>query len=127
MTVGDRHLPRTPVALAAQDLRRAARGDLPEILGRGDTNLVSEAVMAHLWVHASGSDGGQATPDDWSLMPLDTDTFIIPGPGSAQLLRRTAPEGDAWILIGSPAAHVNGNPLDAGIRVLRDRDELRVD
>jgi len=44
----------------------------------------------------------------------------------AQLLRRPTPAGDAWVLVGMPAVRVNGSPLAAGIRVLRDRDELVV-
>jgi len=45
----------------------------------------------------------------------------------AMLLNRTSAEPDIWVVIGSPAVHVNGAPLDTGIRVLRDRDELRLD
>jgi hypothetical protein len=102
--------------------------------------------MAHLWVHAACENAaGQPALDDWSVMPLDVDAFAISGapavrapaispdhgsvpafPGrSARLLRGTTPDGDAWIVVGSPAVRVNGDPLDAGIRVLRDRDELR--
>ena len=44
----------------------------------------------------------------------------------AMLLNRRSAEPDVWVVVGSPAVHVNGAPLDAGIRVLRDRDELRV-
>jgi hypothetical protein len=70
--------------------------------------------MAHLWV-AEGLAG-------WSATPLAGDTAL--STGVAQLVRAT---GDgAWVLVGPSAVRVNGEPLDAGIRVLRDRDELLV-
>jgi hypothetical protein len=43
----------------------------------------------------------------------------------AHLWRSMTPDGEAWIILGSAAVRVNGEPLDVGIRVLRDRDELR--
>ncbi len=79
--------------------------------------------MAHLWIReASEGAVGQPAPDEWSLMPLDADAVAI---HSAALLRRPTSEPEIWILVGPPVVRVNGNPLDAGIRVLRDRDELR--
>ena len=75
--------------------------------------------MAHLWTSDPvGAEG-------WALMPLDANTTVLDG--SMTLLRRITPEGDIWVLIAPLSARVNGAPLDAGIRVLRDRDELRVD
>jgi hypothetical protein len=41
-------------------------------------------------------------------------------------LQRSGGEPESWVAIGSPALHVNGVALDVGIRVLRDRDEVRV-
>ena len=73
--------------------------------------------MAHLWLCESS--GGDA----WEMMPLDDDAVAVL---SAVQLRRAAGEPDTWTLIGPPRVRVNGHPLDAGIRVLRDRDELRV-
>jgi len=77
--------------------------------------------MAHLWIREP-----TAPPDsgEWSPMSLADDSPAI---HPAVLVLRTSSEPAAWVLIGNPAVHVNGAPLDAGIRVLRDRDELRVD
>lgn len=78
--------------------------------------------MAHLWLHeASGDGAGKSTPGGWSPVVLEGDSRVVP---SAQLLRRTSAERGSWVLVGPPAVRVNGNPLDVGIRVLRDRDEL---
>ena len=77
--------------------------------------------MAHVWMQAP-----VAQPDagGWSPVPLADDAPPI---HPAMLLRRSRTEPDVWVVIGSPTVHANGVPLDAGIRVLRDRDELRVD
>ena len=80
--------------------------------------------MAHVWFrNPAGADPGQSAPAEWSLMPLDADALTIHP--SARLLRRTTAQREVWLLVGAPAVRVNGIPLDAGIRVLRDRDELR--
>jgi len=94
--------------------------------------------MAHLWTRESyESDSGQWVPGEWVPTPLEGDALAVPGAQAvgapaapsralpAQLLRRTTSAGEIWILIGSPAVRVNGNRLDAGICLLRDRDELR--
>ncbi len=93
--------------------------------------------MAHIWV-----------PDDegWSVLVLARDTDcaldgypprLVPrGKGNqdagpaVRLCPLDASEGPArgWCLVAAPAAEVlvNGLPLAAGMRVLRDRDEIRV-
>ena len=77
--------------------------------------------MAHVWMQAP-----VAQPDigEWSPVPLADDAPPI---HPVMLLRRSRTEPDVWVVFGSPTVHVNGVPLDAGIQVLRDRDELRVD
>jgi len=55
-------------------------------------------------------------------VPLDGEARAL---GSAEIRRHPTAEGAVWILIGPPTVRVNGSALDAGIRVLRDRDELR--
>jgi hypothetical protein len=91
--------------------------------------------MAHLWVR---HDGG-----DWAVqglasggLRLDTDPprrlkEEIVGSDDADgilLLRDATSEGARWILLAGVQHHVriNGLPLSAGIRVLADRDEIRV-
>src|SRR5438094_4726304 len=70
--------------------------------------------MAHLWLREAS--------DSWSpAAPAGNTPAIRP----ARLLRRPTPQRDVWILVGPPSVRVNGDPLDTGIRVLRDRDELR--
>jgi hypothetical protein len=68
--------------------------------------------MAHLWTPGSGAETWVATP--------------LAGDSAAFGLRRSGGEPECWVAIGPPAVHVNGVALDVGIRVLRDRDELRV-
>jgi hypothetical protein len=47
---------------------------------------------------------------------------------AALLLRSRTDEGETWLVISATATGValNGEPLHAGIRVLADRDELRI-
>jgi hypothetical protein len=80
-----------------------------------------EIDMAHLWIREPA---GPSSPDGWSAMPLADDALAI---RLTMLVHRAGAEPDVWVLIGSAAVHVNGTSLDTGIRVLRDRDELRVD
>jgi hypothetical protein len=81
--------------------------------------------MAHLWLRedSSGQDGG-----DWSPVPLAGDSFA-PAPACAGVVLRRAvtSDGEHWLLLGASTARVNGRPLDTGIAVLHDRDELLVD
>ena len=94
-----------------------AEGILTPLPVRAPAVCSTEVDMAHLWVREPGA-------GEWSPVPLADDPPPI---HPAMLLRRPRTEPDVWVVIGSPAVHVNGVPLDAGIRVLRDRDELRVD
>ena len=71
--------------------------------------------MAYLW-----SDEGDGV---WWPTTLDTRGHDLP---PARIARRGAPDADVWFVLGPPAVRVNGAPLDLGIRVLADRDELRV-
>jgi hypothetical protein len=91
--------------------------------------------MAHLWV--------QDTPG-WAIVPLEADaSTVVPGGdppvrlrGSDEgtiseavtILRRRGSSGEAWLLMAGRGTHarVNGTPLFAGVRHLRDRDEIRV-
>ena len=70
--------------------------------------------MAHLWLREAS--------DSWSPAVPAGDT---PAMHPARLLRRSTSQRDVWVLVGPPCVRVNGDPLDTGIRVLRDRDELR--
>jgi len=79
--------------------------------------------MAHLWFRETVPGGApQVVTETWSPLQLDGDGL---GFGAARILHRATPEGDAWVLLGPPSVVVNGMPLDTGIRVLQDRDELR--
>jgi hypothetical protein len=73
--------------------------------------------MAHLWQLG----GGSGAAADWSPRPLAGDAVAVP---PARLLRAAA-EREDWVIVGPRAVSVNGSRLDTGIRVLRDRDELR--
>jgi hypothetical protein len=70
--------------------------------------------MAHLWMRDA------STQDGWSPSALAGDARVL----SAAALVRHAVEPEGWVLIGPRAVRVNGASLDAGIRVLRDRDEI---
>jgi hypothetical protein len=75
--------------------------------------------MAHVWL-LDGDPQGAAAPK-WSPRPLDGDSLAVP---PARLLRADG-DGTGWVIVGPAAVAVNGSRLDTGIRVLRDRDELR--
>jgi hypothetical protein len=53
--------------------------------------------------------------------PEDTDVPVL-------LRQKGAPDGSTWMLLAPPEAgvHVNGLPLELGLRVLRDKDEIRL-
>jgi hypothetical protein len=98
--------------------------------------------MAHLW---------RFEDDDWTILPLCDEAYLLdewPPAGVAgvgdwldaqaesgaltphvALTRAPTPAGPGWVVMTSTprAACVNGLPVLAGIRVLADRDELRVD
>lgn len=95
--------------------------------------------MAHLWVR----DGG-----DWAVRPLEEpdglrlDSWPL-AEEQAALTGRTPCRRGVWIVRGAPlekdrpswclfgprtgTVRVNGFPLVGGLRLLRDRDEIRVD
>jgi hypothetical protein len=74
--------------------------------------------MAHLWVEDDTADG------EWGVFPLVAGAAVIDP--WLRLEYATTPEGTHWVLFGAPRVCVNGNPLAAGIVVLRDRDEVLV-
>jgi hypothetical protein len=78
--------------------------------------------MAHLWTR------DQSTAESaWAVEPLAGDAVALGGsPGAAALLlRRRDYVPESWVLLASSAIAVNGIPLLTGMRVLRNRDELR--
>jgi hypothetical protein len=84
----------------------------------------TEGLMAYLWTCSStASDAARpASGDEWSPLPLVGAALAL---HPTVQLRRSAAEPDIWVVVGAASLRVNGEPLDAGIRVLRDRDELR--
>lgn len=75
--------------------------------------------MAHLWFPESVDDGAAGAA--WTLRPLDGGTALD---ADTRVMLSAAPDGDRWVLLGAPAVRVNGSPVDTGILVLRDRDEI---
>ena len=91
--------------------------------------------MAHLWVDMDSA---------WALAELDGAAFVLTdeparpvrrrreaasGQRGALLLRGDGGAERPWVLMtgaDGPRTHVNGAPLELGVRVLRDRDCLRV-
>jgi hypothetical protein len=72
-------------------------------------------VVAYIWsVEGDGV---------WWPMSLDDRGHDVP---PARIARQGAPDDGAWVVLGPSSVRVNGAPLDLGIRVLADRDELRV-
>jgi hypothetical protein len=90
--------------------------------------------MAHLWV--------KNETEQWAVLPLEEAVFTLtarpPHPiGSLLwennvlanvLLLRTAGAETSWVLIAGSGTgvSVNGMPIATGIRVVADRDEIRV-
>ena len=91
--------------------------------------------MAHVWVQGKG---------EWGIAPLAGTAFALTreaerpvrarkdGPREsdvATLLRRPGRDGKpTWVLLSlGGGLRVNGCPLPAGMRVLRDRDSLHVE
>jgi len=70
--------------------------------------------MAHLWVAESAG---------WVRAPLVGDVPL--GSDAAEIVCGERGADLTWVLLGPPAVRVNGVPLAAGVRVLRDRDEVR--
>lgn len=71
--------------------------------------------MAYLW--SDEVDGV------WSLMSLDARGHDLP---PARIARHGTRTDGPWVVLGPASVRVNGAPLDLGIRVLADRDEVRV-
>lgn len=93
--------------------------------------------MAHLWI-ADPECGG------WCVLPLERVSHTLavtpprpaarspePGadPSDVRLVPASGDGGPAWMLIAGPARAVSvcGRPLALGVRVLSDRDEIRVE
>ena len=91
--------------------------------------------MAHLWIK---NDSGQ-----WAVLLLEADAFDLstnpPRPldgrvagehlaSSTVLINAGADGRDVWALIAGLTSdvRVNGQPVSIGIRVVKDRDEIRV-
>jgi hypothetical protein len=110
--------------------------------------LRRKQAMPHLWIQHSAPSAPTADIEDescrWLAAPLVGDALHLPlrheGHGAvaptgtvappdrpASVLRVSGGDGEYWLLAGSESVRVNGLPLLAGIRVLRDRDEIRVD
>ncbi|MEK6324295.1 MAG: hypothetical protein AABN33_21865 [Acidobacteriota bacterium] len=91
--------------------------------------------MAHLWVRDDA--------EQWAVLPLEHDAFTLAA-SRPQPICRPAGEGDvlsnillvrtsgteslAWVLVAgaSSGVSVNGVPLATGIRVVADRDDIRI-
>lgn len=91
--------------------------------------------MAHLWVTTEAR--------HWAVLPLEDDAFTLAtnpprpvrhpmGDGEAfsnvLLVRTSGAEGTSWVLIAGAGSgvSVNGLPLATGLRVVSDRDEIRI-
>jgi hypothetical protein len=96
--------------------------------------------MAHLWVEEELSGVAGKGEREWLVASLEGDAFALAagrpvpaGEAGAQsdvagplLVRDRTDAGQVWVLIGPAAARLNGRELVAGLRVLADRDEIRV-
>jgi hypothetical protein len=104
--------------------------------------------MAHIWIREPGlnNPGSKEAQEGWAVLPLDCDAVgLAPLPprrlqegqeGAAEALRdgvglfRRVREGrESWTLLSGRGrtVSINGFPLPGGIRVLDDRDEIRID
>ena len=92
--------------------------------------------MPHLWTEDRSMVSGEP---EWVVLPLMGeatvplgDTSAGAGVAAALLLRSRTDQGETWLAMSATPAGsalgvaVNGLPLQAGIRVLADRDEIRV-
>jgi hypothetical protein len=88
--------------------------------------------MAHLWTRQEVS--------EWAPLPLESDVFDLSASppretrlssagGEGQVLLARVEEARGWVLLTGPGhrVRVNGSRLSSGIRVLSDRDEIRID
>jgi len=91
--------------------------------------------MAHLWVTTEAN--------QWAVLPLEDEAFALttsppkavrrpPNDGEmlsgVVLVRTGGASAVTWVLIASPGSGVavNGLPLATGMRVVSDRDEIRI-
>jgi hypothetical protein len=95
--------------------------------------------MAHLWIEEDLPRAAKGGERDWLVAPLEGDVFELvggrpmpagetsmhTGRGVALLVRDRTDAG-LWVLIGPATARVNGRDLLGGLRVLADRDEIRI-
>lgn len=84
--------------------------------------------MPHLWLQ--NDNRWDPAPLGGSALALDDAASLRPlGAGEAAPLRFQPAGGDSWVLLATQRAgvRVNGHALVAGIRVLRDRDEIAFD
>lgn len=85
--------------------------------------------MPHLWKEERPMGNGAL---EWVVQPLDGEAAVSLVGASATaavlLLRSRTDQGDTWLAMSARPSGValNGAPLHAGIRVLADRDEIRV-
>lgn len=88
--------------------------------------------MAHIWIQLADQSYGIAVLNGpWFVLTDDPERPVVTKQGgrSRVVLRHYDGElGTRWILLtdGSRAVRVNGYPLWGGLRVLVDRDEIRV-
>jgi hypothetical protein len=74
--------------------------------------------MAHLWLRER---------NEWQCCSLDPPTtlpFWLDGGADAWITRSGGLRGEAWVVYGNRHLLINGMPLYAGVRLLRDRDEI---
>ena len=92
--------------------------------------------MAHLWMEDSSTGTGEP---EWIVRPLDGESAVPLSvahnghandapPHAALLLCSRMADAESWLLMNVVPVGValNGKPLRAGIRMLADRDEIRV-
>lgn len=87
--------------------------------------------MAHFWLQDPTSSEWQAA---MMLSPEEAHAVDLTPPSLAALFSRESREpvgslhhvAGIWLLLASESVLVNGSPLFGGVRVLRDRDEVRV-
>ena len=81
--------------------------------------------------------------DEWTVIQLDGDAYALSGGpldpvhwrvrtdnGHAYIIRHKSSEKEVWLTLTTPRdrrLRINGMRPSLGIRVLRDRDEIRVD
>ena len=84
--------------------------------------------MPHVWVHHEG---------EWAIAPAGARALVLDSwidganlrahPLAPRLCRVGRPDTASWLLLSRPGdVTVNGLPVPGGLRVLSDRDEIRV-